>query len=102
MAWGADRERSLEGMLCFGVILWQGISTVQPELEALLVLAGAIIPADYIRTNKPSRQEAESNDDFSDDDAFEKAAMAKTNGRAPKNVRGPAQKDADDDSDFDM
>ncbi|KAI5116564.1 hypothetical protein M0805_001549 [Coniferiporia weirii] len=80
ISWGADKERTLE------------------ELEAYLILTGAVIPSERPQR---TRNEQDDEDDLSDDDTFSRSAAAKTNGRAPKNVRGPVRDD-EDDSDFDL
>ncbi|KAF7790975.1 hypothetical protein EIP86_001934 [Pleurotus ostreatoroseus] len=83
IAWGADRERKLE------------------ELEAVLILAGAIIP----QPRPPRDEDAdEGEDDLDDDDDASirrPAAATMTNGKPAKNIRGKSAKD-DDDSDFEF
>ena len=103
VAWGMNQERKLEGSSFIGVSPFRQGLTHLTELEALLVLAGAIIPSDYIRTNRES-QKASNRDgeNSSDDDGL---ATRKTNGGTTKskNIRGSARNDADDSgSDFDM
>lgn len=70
---------------------------MHPELEALLVLTGVVIPPDRPQPKKPDEDDEllESDEDES------RSSMAKSNVRAPKNIRGPARDD-DDDSDFDL
>lgn len=81
VAWGADRERRLE------------------ELEALLLVAGAIQQPE----RKPPRTEDDSDED--EDDGYDRSskmrsAATSTNARAPKNVRN--SKDDDSDFEFDL
>ncbi|KAL5511973.1 PLP2 [Sanghuangporus vaninii] len=83
VAWGADRERSLE------------------ELEALLVSCGAVIPSDLPRPSQNVAENDEDND-LSDDGEFSRSSVAKTNMRAPRNIRDSGRKNDDSDSDFDL
>ncbi|KAH8100188.1 thioredoxin-like protein [Cristinia sonorae] len=86
VAWGADRERRIE------------------ELEAVLILAGAIIP-EQLPPTRSQKEDRDSDDEFdeSDDEASSRmrSAATKTNSRTAKNVRGKKQED-DSDSDFDL
>jgi len=85
VAWGADKERIIE------------------ELEALLILTGAVIPPD--RPTPSGRRDHDQDEDDSDELLVGMNSGTATNGRAPKkNIRGSstARKDDDDDSDFDM
>ncbi|KAL7282994.1 hypothetical protein ACG7TL_002414 [Trametes sanguinea] len=85
VAWGADRERKVE------------------ELEAVLILAGAIIP----QQRRPPGSERDSDDDSDsdiddlDDDPSSRmrSAATSTNAKAPKNIR---EKKEDSDSDFEF
>jgi len=71
------------------------------ELEALLILTGAIHPPDRLPPAEKSRNAQEEEEDFSDDDPSSRirSSVASTNGRPAKNVRASVQ---DDDSDFDL
>ena len=72
------------------------------ELEAYLLLTGALIPSER---PPPTRQHNldDDDDDLSDDEAFPRSSAAKVNGHAEKNIRGPARREEDDDdSDFDL
>ncbi|PCH38588.1 thioredoxin-like protein [Wolfiporia cocos MD-104 SS10] len=87
VAWGADRERRLE------------------ELEAILILAGAIVPQVRPPTKEERDQRRGSSDDEDDDTDDEpssrmRSAGTRTNGRT-SNIRG-SKKDDDSDSDFDL
>ncbi|KAI0668444.1 thioredoxin-like protein [Trametes maxima] len=87
VAWGADRERKIE------------------ELEAVLILAGAIIP----QQRRPPGSEADSDNDGSDleDDLGDdpssrmRSAATSTNAKAPKNIRGKKE-DSDSEFEFDL
>ncbi|KAH8114248.1 thioredoxin-like protein [Phellopilus nigrolimitatus] len=81
-SWGADKERSLE------------------ELEALLVLTGAVVPTERPTPSRQAQEENEENDLSDDDDGFSRSATAKVNGQVPKNIRGRTSDD--EDSDFDI
>ncbi|KAF7309692.1 Phosducin domain-containing protein [Mycena indigotica] len=79
VAWGADRDRTLE------------------ELELLLIVGGAIILPERLPAKK-----RESDDEFSDDEEDEpprRSAATSTNGRPPKNIRKSA---SDSDFEFDL
>ncbi|EIN07869.1 thioredoxin-like protein [Punctularia strigosozonata HHB-11173 SS5] len=86
VAWGADKDRRIE------------------ELEALLILCGAIVPPAKKPPRSSRADDSEDEDDLSDDPATRRpSGVAFANGRTPKNVRGPAKKSGDDsDSDFDL
>jgi len=84
-AWGSERERSLE------------------ELEALLILAGAIPLPDRL----PTRGDGSRRDEDSDDEQShrQRSFATSTNGAAPKNIRSTSsshREDSDGDSDFDL
>jgi len=90
VAWGADRERRIE------------------ELEALLMVCGAI---DLPERRRPGEardsNDVGSDDDDEDDDPSSRmrSAATATNTRSAKNIRGPAKKgggDSDSDFEFDM
>ncbi|KAI0781419.1 thioredoxin-like protein [Trametes elegans] len=85
VAWGADRERKIE------------------ELEAVLILAGAIIPQQRILpgSERDSDDDTSDTDDLDDDPASRmRSAATSTNARAPKNIRG--KEDSDSDFEFDL
>lgn len=84
VSWGKDRERRIE------------------ELEALLIVAGAIDPPKRLPKGRDS--DADSDSDESDrGERRMKSAATSTNTRTPKNVRSSAKDDDDDDdSDFDL
>jgi hypothetical protein len=81
------------------------------ELEAVLLLSGAIDPNEAILTsNQPSSSSARE-DDLSDDEeewdndrsSKMRSAATSVNARAPRNIRGPVKKNKDDDdSDFEF
>ena len=70
------------------------------ELEAILILGGAIIPE---RRNPEKRRDSDSEEeDDSDNDRSSRmrSAATRTNVRGAKNIRGKKQDDSD--SDFDL
>ncbi|KAH9912083.1 thioredoxin-like protein [Amylocystis lapponica] len=83
VAWGGDRERQIE------------------ELEAVLILAGAIVP-ERRQMPKQGRRDSSDEDESDDEPSPRRSAATRTNGRSAKNIRGPAKKDSDSDSDFDL
>ncbi|OAX41868.1 thioredoxin-like protein [Rhizopogon vinicolor AM-OR11-026] len=84
IAWGADRERQLE------------------ELEALLLLCGALNPPLHGPLGEQrSHSDEDSEEDDDDPSSRMRSAAASTNARAPKNIRGRKKKD-DSDSEFEF
>ncbi|KZT11108.1 thioredoxin-like protein [Laetiporus sulphureus 93-53] len=87
-SWGADREKSIE------------------ELEAILTLAGAVVPELHPqrsdRENDRSDSDRDSEDEASDDEPSSRmrSAGTHTNRSTGKNIRTPAKDDSD--SDFDL
>jgi len=81
VAWGADRERKIE------------------ELEAVLILAGAIVPQQL--APEQSRRRDDSDEEDSDDEPSSRmrSAGTRTNRSTGKNIR---KKEEDSDSDFDL
>ena len=78
--------------------LFDGLLTrVCPELEAVLILGGAIIPQP--KPPKDEEDENSSDEDDLDDSPPERGASTMTNAKGPKNVR---QSKEDDDSDFEF
>ncbi|KAH7928197.1 thioredoxin-like protein [Leucogyrophana mollusca] len=86
ISWGADKERQLE------------------ELEAILMLCDAIDLPEHGRPGEGRGQEENSSDEEDDGDPSSRMRSAATgvNVRAPKNIRGPAKKGDDSDSDFEF
>ncbi|TFY83106.1 hypothetical protein EWM64_g910 [Hericium alpestre] len=85
VSWGADREHKME------------------ELEALLIMHGAIDPPERVPGGRSASRDrdSEEEEDDDDDDAHMRSATMKTN-RTTKNIRDAAKTDADSDSDFDL
>ncbi|KAI0373237.1 thioredoxin-like protein [Pilatotrama ljubarskyi] len=87
VAWGADRERKIE------------------ELEAVLILAGAIIPRQRIPPGSERDSDDEDGSDLNDVDddpsSRMRSAATSTNAKAPKNIRG-RKDDSDSDFEFDL
>ena len=69
------------------------------ELEAVLILAGAIIP--QMPPPRKRRDADDDSDDEPDDDRSSRmrSSVASTNAKTPKNIRG---KQDEDDSDFEF
>ncbi|TBU24822.1 thioredoxin-like protein [Dichomitus squalens] len=88
VAWGADRERRVE------------------ELEAVLILAGAIIPQQRLPpdADKDGNDSDSDLDDLDDDDPSSRMRSASTsvNAKAPKNLRGKKGDESDSDFEFDL
>lgn len=99
MAWGADRERSLEGMHVIASLHFILNVFRKLELEALLVLAGAI-PADILKT-KPTSSASRKLGDDADKEAGSRSASTGVNVPSAKNIRSQTRVE-DDDSDFDL
>lgn len=62
---------------------------------------GAVTPSDLPRSSQKV-DEDDDDIDLSDEGELSRSSVAKTNARAPKNIRGPARKDDDSGSDFDL
>lgn len=84
VAWGADREKRLE------------------ELEAILLLYGAIEPSKH--EDRSHRRDGGSDDEDDEDDpsARMRSATTSTNARPTRNIRQSAAKGNDSDSDFEF
>ncbi|KAH7890032.1 thioredoxin-like protein [Phlebopus sp. FC_14] len=85
VAWAADRERRLE------------------ELEAILMLCGAVDPPE---NSSGGSNESWSRDDNSSDEDDDyprtRSSVTSTNGRTGKNIRGPQKNGDGSDSDFEF
>ncbi|KAL4065224.1 thioredoxin-like protein [Scleroderma yunnanense] len=82
ISWSADRERRIE------------------ELEAVLVLCGAIDSPDRPHSANESRRRDDESDD--DDLSSRMRSATTTNARSEKNIRGPTKDESDSDFEFDM
>ncbi|EIW60892.1 thioredoxin-like protein [Trametes versicolor FP-101664 SS1] len=84
VAWGADRERKIE------------------ELEAVLILAGGIIPQQRLPPSERDSDDDASDLEEEDDDpsSHMQSAATSTNAKAPKNLR--QKEDSDSDFEFDL
>ncbi|KAJ3733925.1 thioredoxin-like protein [Lentinula guzmanii] len=101
VAWGADRERRIEGKehRFISYIL----ADVEAELEALLLVTGALYPPER-RAPEDRRKEGSSGEEDEEDldrSSRMRSAATSVNGRTKKNVRGK-EKDSDSDFDFDL
>ncbi|KAI0831672.1 thioredoxin-like protein [Trametes gibbosa] len=84
VAWGADRERKIE------------------EMEAVLILAGGIIPQQRLPPGSEHDSDNSDLEDLDDDPSSRmRSAATSTNAKAPKNVRGKKE-DSDSDFEFDL
>ncbi|KIK99752.1 hypothetical protein PAXRUDRAFT_822436 [Paxillus rubicundulus Ve08.2h10] len=88
ISWGADRERHLD------------------ELEAILMLCGAIDPLGQsshgARVGRGDEKGDSEEEEDNDPSCRMRSAATATNARSTKNVRGPARKGDDSDSDFEF
>ncbi|OBZ75108.1 Phosducin-like protein 3 [Grifola frondosa] len=87
VAWGADRERKIE------------------ELEAVLILSGAIVPQQRNPPKKGRDSDSEETSDQDDDDdpsSRMRSANTRTNVKSAKNIRSKKDDDSDSDFDFDL
>lgn len=84
VAWGADREKRLE------------------ELEALLLLCGAIEPLKHEGRNYRRDGGSDDEDDEDDPSAGMRSSTTSTNARPTKNLRQSAARGNDSDSDFEF
>jgi hypothetical protein len=84
VGWGADRERRIE------------------ELEALLMVAGALHLPERRRPGEARDRYGNSSDDDDDDPSSRmRSSATATNGKTTKNIRGPSKAD-DSGSDFEF
>ncbi|KII89313.1 hypothetical protein PLICRDRAFT_109487 [Plicaturopsis crispa FD-325 SS-3] len=106
VSWGADRERKIEGTSHYRVPKFSDTNCHHPELEGLLMVAGAIVIPERRRPGDRRRGSDSDEDDSEEEDrdpsSRMRSAATSTNARSQKNVRGPAKKDEDSDSDFDL
>lgn len=92
VAWGGAQERS------------------QDDLEAMLLLSGAIIPSEVVAADEQRAEEDDLSDEEEEDwdekpsssSHMRSAATGTVNARTQKNIRGPARKGGDSDSDFEF
>jgi hypothetical protein len=101
IAWGADRQRSLQGMyiLCPAV----GFAlTSFTELEAMLIMTGAVDPPDRPLTGD-RRENNDDSEDEDDDDISSRvrSKVTRTNARTARNIRS-SENDSGSDFEFDM
>jgi hypothetical protein len=75
------------------------------ELEAVLILCGAILPSEVHQPglrNRGNREEEDDDDDSDDPTTRRPSAAALVNGKRNKNIRSSTKKGDDSDSDFDI
>jgi hypothetical protein len=97
VAWGSDRERRIEGQSCCFLIISLA-DTISPELEALLIMCGAVDPPDVRKPGGSRRDDDDSDGDDSDDSSFRKPSKPGVRG---KNIR-QTKKVEDSDSELDI
>lgn len=75
------------------------LNTPSAELEAVLIVAGAIVPQRASYDDRKNTDEDEDDDDEEDDDpsSWMRSAATSTNAKRPKNIRTKG-----DDSDFEF
>lgn len=101
VAWGADRERLIEGVNAF--LLAENTANGFEELEAVLVLCGAIIPTtDRGPPGSRRDRDGEHSEEDSDDEPSSqmRSAGTRVNGKTSKNMR--TKKAEGSDSELDM
>lgn len=104
VAWGADRERRVEGLCLSRVRHHCKNPDIAPptELEAIFTACGAITPS---AVRRPRGRDAHEDEEEESDDPSSKmrSAAAMTNGKHARNIRSSAaKKGGDSDSDFDL
>ena len=73
------------------------------DLEAVLILSGAIIPPQRQPPSERLTDDHEGDEDMSDDESVSQMRSTSTNGPRRRNIRGNANTQEDDeDFDFDM
>lgn len=109
VSWGADRPRKIEGVSANPLDPRNAeYNHAIAELEALLIVAGAIIVPEKNRRSSPSRGGGSSDEDGDseeeerdrDPSSRMRSAATSTNARTMKNIRRTEKEDSD--SDFDL
>ena len=105
VSWGTHRERRIEGTCsCRSYELGHRSPRGCVELEAVLILGGAIIPR--VRRQPDEDRDGSDGSDIDDDDDDPSSRMpsasTRTNAAAPKNLRGKKEDDSDSDFEFDL
>ncbi|THH21087.1 hypothetical protein EW146_g383 [Bondarzewia mesenterica] len=102
VAWGADRERRIEGQtLC--LVCHVSVMLISPlfsltELEALLIASGAVVIPE--RRTAPKHDDSDEDEEDEEDDDLSSGMQSTTT--YSKKIRGAAKKEDDSDSDFDL
>ena len=97
VAWGGDRERRLEGKLGYGDLLTKlHLLPIFAELEAVLVLCGAIIPTAVLGGDSNPREED------SGDESENERQSSKYGSRGVPRRTAKAKGDEDSGSELDM
>ncbi len=100
IAWGADRERSSEGTNFVTSISCSFLVTGCSELEAMLLMSGAVDPPER---PPPGNRRGGDESENEDDDAASRmrSNVTRTNARTQKNIRS-SREDPDSDFEFDL
>ena len=107
VAWGADRERQPEGRTLFSALTTIS-DIIQPfsELEAILLVTGALDLPETFSDYGGRRVEDDGDDDDGDGDddpsSRMRSAVTSTNARPLKNIRSSQKNKNDSDSEFEF
>ena len=112
VAWGADEDRQPEGRTPFtNLTTISDIIESFSELEAILLVTGALdLPEKFSgygghRVEKDGNDDGDNDDDDDDDDdpsSRMRSAVTSTNARHPKNIRSSQKNKNDSDSEFEF
>jgi hypothetical protein len=105
VAWGADRERRLEGeYFIIGIIFERNVYILKTELEAILLVTGALDLPD--RLGPDVNQGGEDEDNLEDEDdglsSRIRSSATFTSSFPQRNIREKKGNDSDSDFEFDM
>jgi len=109
VAWGADRDRQPEGRTLFSAFATTSdIIQSFSELEAILLVTGALDLPETFSGYGGHRVEEDGDDDGGDDDDDDdpssrmRSAVTSTNARPLKNIRSSQKNKNDSDSEFEF
>jgi len=98
ISWGADRERSLEGIK---FLLLQDVAHSQTELEAMLMMSSAIDHPGKMPSSSHRQGEEGSEDDHDDVPSRLRPRVISTNAYTQKNIRSSGD-DSGSEFEFDI
>lgn len=108
-SWGADKDRQPEGRALFSNLTTiSDIIRSFSELEAILLVTGALdLPEAFSGYGGHRVEEDDDDDDRDDDDDDDpssrmRSAVTSTNARHPKNIRSSQKNKNDSDSEFEF